>query len=446
MVTFVSTLVSTFGYTMPQDTKYLKKRKNRDVWLFSKRIPKQIQHLYEGKEVYTKSLKTSCIKTARLRRNAILAEMSLKEEQAIDGGRATFVSFYKTLKEAKEIHGYDPYGSHHNIDVEDVTNTNLYPEIQQEAFRAVYLGETPIKYTCTLRESMSEWLELNRNKNKDTISKVKSTTERFLKHCGVFDLPLLSIERSSVVNFIHELSGECSVSTIRAHLSRLKTVYKHAWDMGHIKNKDNPFADHSLAHLEARKEKKPKQLFSREQIHLLVKWADEQTAKGSNMGLLFRLGLFTGSRIGELCRIKVKDVYTDSGITAIKIRVGKTSSAQRTVPLTDSLASEVKQLTDGKDPESKLLGLNGDKASRDFSRFKVANVSKDSSQCFHSLRVHLSTAMLRAGIQEHRSAFIVGHEGGKTMTYGYYAKGDELKTLKEYVDRAEAIIQRDWLS
>lgn len=446
MVTFVSTLVSTFGYTMPQDTKYLKKRKNRDVWLFSKRIPKQIQHLYEGKEVYTKSLKTSCIKTARLRRNAILAEMSLKEEQAIDGGRATFVSFYKTLKEAKEIHGYDPYGSHHNIDVEDVTNTNLYPEIQQEAFRAVYLGETPIKYTCTLRESMSEWLELNRNKNKDTISKVKSTTERFLKHCGVFDLPLLSIERSSVVNFIHELSGECSVSTIRAHLSRLKTVYKHAWDMGHIKNKDNPFADHSLAHLEARKEKKPKQLFSREQIHLLVKWADEQTAKGSNMGLLFRLGLFTGSRIGELCRIRVKDVYTDSGITAIKIRVGKTSSAQRTVPLTDSLASEVKQLTDGKDPESKLLGLNGDKASRDFSRFKVANVSKDSSQCFHSLRVHLSTAMLRAGIQEHRSAFIVGHEGGKTMTYGYYAKGDELSTLKEYVDRAEEVIKRDWLN
>jgi len=446
VVTFVSTLVSTFGYTMPQDTKYLKKRKNRDVWLFSKRIPKQIQHLYEGKEVYTKSLKTSCIKTARLRRNAILAEMSLKEEQAIDGGRATFVSFYKTLKEAKEIHGYDPYGSHHNIDVEDVTNTNLYPEIQQEAFRAVYLGETPIKYTCTLRESMSEWLELNRNKNKDTISKVKSTTERFLKHCGVFDLPLLSIERSSVVNFIHELSGECSVSTIRAHLSRLKTVYKHAWDMGHIKNKDNPFADHSLAHLEARKEKKPKQLFSREQIHLLVKWADEQTAKGSNMGLLFRLGLFTGSRIGELCRIKVKDVYTDSGITAIKIRVGKTSSAQRTVPLTDSLASEVKQLTDGKDPESKLLGLNGDKASRDFSRFKVANVSKDSSQCFHSLRVHLSTAMLRAGIQEHRSAFIVGHEGGKTMTYGYYAKGDELSTLKEYVDRAEEVIKRDWLN
>ncbi|EJV5743598.1 TPA: tyrosine-type recombinase/integrase [Vibrio diabolicus] len=431
---------------MPQDTKYLKKRKNRDVWLFSKRIPKQIQHLYEGKEVYTKSLKTSCIKTARLRRNAILAEMSLKEEQAIDGGRATFVSFYKTLKEAKEIHGYDPYGSHHNIDVEDVTNTNLYPEIQQEAFRAVYLGETPIKYTCTLRESMSEWLELNRNKNKDTISKVKSTTERFLKHCGVFDLPLLSIERSSVVNFIHELSGECSVSTIRAHLSRLKTVYKHAWDMGHIKNKDNPFADHSLAHLEARKEKKPKQLFSREQIHLLVKWADEQTAKGSNMGLLFRLGLFTGSRIGELCRIRVKDVYTDSGITAIKIRVGKTSSAQRTVPLTDSLASEVKQLTDGKDPESKLLGLNGDKASRDFSRFKVANVSKDSSQCFHSLRVHLSTAMLRAGIQEHRSAFIVGHEGGKTMTYGYYAKGDELSTLKEYVDRAEEVIKRDWLN
>lgn len=101
---------------------------------------------------------------------------------------------------------------------------------------------------------------------------------------------------------------------------------------------------------------------------------------------------------------------------------------------------------DGRDPESKLLGLNGDKASRDFSRFKVTNISKDSSQCFHSLRVHVSTALLRAGIQENRSAFIVGHEGGKTMTYGYYAKGDELKTLKEFIDKAEEVIKRDWLN
>ncbi|MGR5422742.1 DUF6538 domain-containing protein [Vibrio alfacsensis] len=89
---------------MSQDNKYLKKRNNRDVWLFSKRIPKQFQYIYEGKEVLTKSLKTSCIKTARLRKNALLAEMSLKEEQAIDGGRAVLVSFYKKLKEAREVH------------------------------------------------------------------------------------------------------------------------------------------------------------------------------------------------------------------------------------------------------------------------------------------------------------------------------------------------------
>jgi len=32
------------------------------------------------------------------------------------------------------------------------------------------------------------------------------------------------------------------------------------------------------------------------------------------------------------------------------------------------------------------------------------------------------------------------------MTYGYYAKGDELKTLKEYIDKAEEVIKRDWLN
>ena len=431
---------------MPQDTKYLKKRKNRDVWLFSKRIPKQLQYLYEGKEVYTKSLQTSCIKTARLRRNMLLAEMSIQEEQAIDGSRATFVSYYKTLTEAKNLYGYAPDGEHWNVELEDVLNTTLYPEIQMQAQKAVTSGIIPVRYSYTLRESLASWLSKNKHRNKDTIAKMTSTTERFLESVGEFDIPLLSIERPSVVEFIDKQAEKISASTISAHLSRLRTVYKHAWDMGQIKTKDNPFEDHSLAHLNVNREVIHHQLFSREQIKKISEWADSETTRGSSMGLLFRLGLFTGWRIGELCRLKVRDVYLEGSITAIKLTSGKTLAAQRSTPLTDSLAKEVLAKIKGKNPDDSLLGLIPDKAIRDFSRFKTQQITTDRAYSFHSLRVHTSTAYLRAGVPEERSAFLIGHKGGKTMTYGYYAKGDELAQMKEYVDQAEKIIIRDWLS
>jgi len=72
-------------------------------------------------------------------------------------------------------------------------------------------------------------------------------------------------------------------------------------------------------------------------------------------------------------------------------------------------------------------------------------VTKDKSRTFHSFRVHMSTAYQRAGIDESSAAFILGHKGGKTMTYGYYSKGEELKDLCDYAEKAAAVIVRDWL-
>ena len=81
------------------NNKYLKKRKNRDVWMFQIRIPKEVRHLYDGKEIYVKSLQTSCIKTARLRSDSLLGHLAVQKEQAIDGGRSTFMSFYNSLEQ-----------------------------------------------------------------------------------------------------------------------------------------------------------------------------------------------------------------------------------------------------------------------------------------------------------------------------------------------------------
>jgi hypothetical protein len=57
----------------------------------------------------------------------------------------------------------------------------------------------------------------------------------------------------------------------------------------------------------------------------------------------------------------------------------------------------------------------------------------------------MATAFSRAGVDELTAVFILGHKGGKSMSYGYYAKADELHRLKDTVEAASTIIKRDRL-
>lgn len=427
------------------NNKYLKKRKNRDVWLFSMRIPKTIQHLYEDKAVYTKSLQTACIKTARLRRDTLLAKISQQREQAIDGGRSTFISFYNTLTEAKDNYGgSDPLAPYNQLDTSILVGTDNHPDIQRDARAAVNIGVIPIEYSYTLREAMKDWLAQNQRKNKDTLSKVKSNSERFLRHCNKRDIPLMTIDRATVVSFIEELIKEYSPSTVNGYISRLKTVYKHAWSMAKIDKKDNPFESHSLAHYDKGAATAKKQLFNRDQVQQIVEWANGES---DSINLLVQLGLYTGCRISELCNLTANDVYLEGDLMALYIRKGKTNAAERTVPLPEVIHQLVRERLKHIDNcDTSLLGMETKTASRVFSRYKVAHISEDQSLCFHSFRVHVSTAYNRANVKETTASFIVGHAGaGKTMTYGYYAKADELNELAVAVEKAALIIKRDWL-
>ena len=143
--------------------------------------------------------------------------------------------------------------------------------------------------------------------------------------------------------------------------------------------------------------------------------------------------------------MKIDDVVAEQGIMAMYIRKGKTGAAERTVPIPKVIHSLVKEYMNGVPLGEKLLGMTSKRASNIFSEFKTENITKDDTRRFHSFRVHMSTAYQRARIDESTAAFLIGHKGGKTMTYGYYAKGEELKVLCEYAEQAAAIIKRDWL-
>lgn len=424
------------------NNKYLRKRKDRDVWLFQMRLPKEIRHLYGGKTILVKSLQTSCIKTARLRRDVLLAEISKQKEMAIGGGRATFISFYNTLVDAKKQASGDRREAFYQLDNEDLVGTTAYPDIQIDAWKAANTGIIPLKYTYTLRESLRDWLMRNKDKNHDTISKMKSTTERFLRHLNLHDIPLMQINRKQVISFIDELVQDLTVSTVRSHLSRLRSLYHFAWQIAEINKRENPFESHVLSHYEDDNTSNKSQLFSREQLKAIIQWANSQATP---VKLLVYLGLYTGCRIGELCNLTKDDVINDGEIMALYIRKGKTNAAQRTVPIPKVIHSMLRDYLQDLSEGESLLGMTSKKASRLFSQFKCEHVTKDETRRFHSFRVHMSTAYQRAHVDESIAAFIIGHKGGKTMTYGYYAKGEELTTLCGYAELAADIIARDWL-
>ncbi|WP_434927982.1 tyrosine-type recombinase/integrase [Shewanella sp. HL-SH2] len=431
---------STKGSTL-QD-KYIVKKKGKDTYQFNMRVPKALAHLYPYKTYITRTLGTSCIKTARIRRDRIVGEIAAQKESTYSHERGAFLAFVDTLKEAKQEARGNRGEAYYQLSTEDILDTETFPKAQLAASHSVETGIIPEGYRPTLRESLHSWLERNSRKNKDTISKMKSTTDRFLKHCGHFDVELESIHRKDVLNYIEQTIEDYCVSTVSGNLSRLRSLYKHAWQIGLIESRSCPFSDHSLAPYKTSKTIK-KQLFSKSEVQKIWLWAN---AQNNTMGDITKVGLFTGMRIGEICNLRAKDVYIEDDLMAFFVQTGKNGNAQRTVPLCNDLIPIVNKRLKTVEPEDLLFGVQGKKASRDFSRFKIAEISTDSSKCFHSFRVHMSTAFNRADIKERTAAFIVGHEGGKTMTYGYYAKADELYNLKEAVEKGVDIIKRDWLN
>jgi hypothetical protein len=192
------------------------------------RVPKSLMHFYPHKTFITRTLGTSCIKIARIRRDRIVGEIAAQKETAFSNERSAFLAFVDTLKEAKQEARGNRGEAYYQLSTKDILDTETSPKAQLAASHSVETGAIPEGYRPTLREALHSWLERNSRRNTDTISKMKSTTDKFLKHCGHFDVELESIHRRDVLDYIEQTIESYSVSTVSGNLSRLLTLYKHA--------------------------------------------------------------------------------------------------------------------------------------------------------------------------------------------------------------------------
>jgi integrase/recombinase XerC len=406
---------STSTSSISNKNKYLKL--HHDTWIFSRRVPKVLKHFYPNKTHITKSLETSSVTAARLHRDRINGQLAAKALGSFSSDRMQF----KNYLERVALYTGALKDDICSLDYDDVLPRN---PIAKAAYRQEIHGDTAHLFGVTLKETLGNLLNHKTNMSGDNISKLKNSMNRFLIYLSMDDIALNVIHKKQVVEYIQYLANEYSHGTITAHLSRLKSIWIHAYHMGDIKDKTSPFCDHQLSQYKGTPSK-PKQLFNKTELHKVLNDCP------SGLKDLVRLGLYSGARISELCAADVEDV---DGVKCLVIRKGKTASAARFIPVAPQVADIALPLS-----------LDSKAAGRLFSRFKMADVTTDSTRSFHSLRAHFITASQRANLPEFDVANVVGHQTGATMSFGHYARPD-IKRLYEAVRVTADQIDSEWLS
>ena len=393
-----------------------------------------MKRLYPDKDKFEFSLNTPDINIARKLRDKFNGELAHNSLTATNDNAKRFRDLVREMSQEMQTNpDWDAWVDPDSLKArKDFVTLEAYETVNGKRDHSAL-------YAFSFREALAEWIRGHGiHKTKDTVKKVEQSVELFLDYHNAADLPITQINRRMAYDFLRDLEQRKAKTTCQAHLSRLKMVWKHAKDLGEIEG-DNPFAEHTYT---GESEDNKYQMFSAgevQQIMTLIKRYPPQYE------LLVRLGIFTGCRISELCDLKKRNLIKLGDVSYIFIEKGKTSSATRNVPLNDELADalwrEAEQLSD----DEPLLGMTGKSASRWFSNFKTTHITKERTKAFHSFRVMFITALKRSGVSEYLSAEIVGHERGRTMSYGYYAKDSEIHKLHECTESAVSYIQKNWL-
>lgn len=160
---------------------------------------------------------------------------------------------------------------------------------------------------------------------------------------------------------------------------------------------------------------------------------------------LFTLGIYTGARIEELCRLTINDVQLISGVKHLSISKSKTSSGIRNIPIHPELLPVVQRLIKDADKDTYLIktdainkfGSRSGSLSKHFGRLKKS-LGFDETKSFHSIRRTVATMFEQNEVPELVAASILGHKFGHSMSYGLYSGGASVK------QKADAIAKLDY--
>jgi integrase len=314
---------------------------------------------------------------------------------------------------------------------------SLTPDQQQELISLIdapasYKKKSPL---TKARLDAFRTYRLGQNIAQKTIDQQESKLRKLSEYLASNQLPL---DTDTVAAWLNSL--ELASKTLTQYLLAGSVFWKWAnryderWRTDY-KDRVNPFENHDLPRVRGKaKADGRRKDFSLESLATLH---DAATKCGQSvLADLILLGVYTGARIEELCKLRKENVISIEDIQCFDIPDSKTVAGIRFVPIHPALKPVVKRLlkdsVDGFLVHSKSrnkYGNRSDPLSKAFGRLKSAH-GFGKQHVFHSIRGTVVTQLLRANVPGTLIAEIVGHETG-TVTFDVYSQGSSpLQKLK----------------
>ena len=403
-------------------------------------IPKALRPIL-GQNEFKKSLGTTSKKEAELlAAPLVLRWKKLIEEARVDGATAKAKALRRTLSDAKASDLIDEDGAMEvvrGIIIEDAIEktvlggrdiNSIHTKSDKAAAKAFY--DIASGQVATLDDYVDGWVTSISHLKDRTINQMQRDVVSFLKE-ETSHIPT----RETIAAWIRA-SKSSGAKSIKRKLGSLGSFWEYLLIEGVVTGL-SPFSGHKLPR-DVAKTKPTRRAFRNDECLALV--AKVALSKDTALADLITLGLYTGARIEELCRLRVIDIIVEDNHRALRIDKSKTQAGTRTVPLHSAITDLVDRLAaDSKDGylvfsksknqyDERSTGL-----SRRFGRLK-SSLGYGSELVFHSLRKTVTTKLEQAGVPEGIAADILGHEK-QTITYGLYSGGTSMAQKMEAISK-----------
>lgn len=220
-------------------------------------------------------------------------------------------------------------------------------------------------------------------------------------------IELSKITCLDVENFILLKRKKVKERIVNGYLATLQGAFQRAVEYGMLKN--NVF--------KVIKKLKPPQNFplflSKEEFEkLLLKEEDDK------LKLLYRFGVYTGMRLGEIISLKWSALNFDKGLITVFNHEDFTTKSKRSrnIPIHKSLLEDLQKMN-GK-PDEYIFRRNGYQYTREFisRNFKAAVIrsSLNDKYHFHTLRHTFASWLVQAGVSIYEVSKLLGHSDIKT--------------------------------
>lgn len=420
------------------------------VWLYRRRVPKVLKSFYEAEQICL-SLETKSLTEARIKRDAMNAEIDLKvhEVKSSRPSKARFNQLFTELRseylegerKARAGNEENMFSYAYDIDRKDIKADETFGD----AILAARSGQIPDKYKLTISDLVNEWVKGNTGKKSDKyVSSVPTYGKALVKYLKDEEFPE-NISPGTAQKFIDYLLDKGkSPGTIAHYKSKLAEVWR--WGLARDKFQgNNPWNDTRVEATAEQKEQEHFRNFTQEEATQLLQATSIEKLDTETYDYPFvtycvvRMLPFLGCRLSELARAYRRQVKEVEGRYIIEVWKGKTENAQRIIPVCsvlEPLLKEALKQSEGKDrlfPE-----INEDKNVNSVSGC-ISKITKNFNKVdglktgLHSLRGHFATALEEIGCPEELAVVLTGHKR-LSLTYQLYSKHKNTGQLWPYIE------------